>query len=490
LSPLLTDADRRHLAAHGLAEDDVLRQIALFRSPPPPSRLLRPATVGDGIVRIQAARRADLLARWEKAAQAGRLMKFVPASGAATRMFAALTRAERPVRGEKRKGEGERTGESPEGKDRERAREPFERKDGNPHRGFLEDVRRFAFFDELAAACRVRGISLEPSVASGTFEKILSVLLSPPPAGLGYDSRPKALIPFHRYPEGVRTPFEEHLEEALQTVREEEGICRVHFTVAPEWAARFEELLGKIRAPIEKAHGARLEVSFSSQSPSTDTVAADEQNNLFRLADGSLLFRPGGHGALLSNLQATGGDLVFIKNIDNVQPASRRGATLLWKKLLAGFLLETLDRLGEAGRPVRVCGVVRNEGEPGGGPFWVADETGAPSLQIIEGAQVDHADPSQEAVWRASTHFNPVDLVCALRARDGTPYRLDNFVDPAAVFIARKSQDGRVLRALERPGLWNGAMARWHTVFVEVPIETFTPVKTIFDLLRPEHQPG
>jgi hypothetical protein len=476
LSPLLTDADRRHLAAHGLAEDDVLRQIALFRSPPPPSRLLRPATVGDGIVRIQAARRADLLARWEKAAQAGRLMKFVPASGAATRMFAALRIPHQGTREIQK--EGERTTEFLESKERERTRD------------FLEGLKRLAFFDDLARACRARGINLEPSVASGTFEEILSVLLSPPPAGLGYDSRPKALIPFHRYPEGVRTPFEEHLEEALQTVREEEGICRVHFTVAPEWAARFEELLGKIRAPLEKAHGARLEVSFSSQSPSTDTVAADEQNNLFRLADGSLLFRPGGHGALLSNLQATGGDLVFIKNIDNVQPASRRGATLLWKKLLAAFLLETLDRLGEAGRPVRVCGVVRNEGEPGGGPFWVANETGAPSLQIVEGAQVDHADPSQEAVWRASTHFNPVDLVCALRARDGTSYRLDDFVDPAAVFSARKSQDGRVLRALERPGLWNGAMARWHTVFVEVPIETFTPVKTIFDLLRPEHQPG
>lgn len=462
--PLLTDDDRRRIAAHGLAEEEVLRQIALFQNPPPPARLLRPATADDGIVRIDPARHAELLARSERGALDGRLMKFVPASGAATRMFAALKSAEQEIKEKNR--EGERTGD------------------------FLEGIERLAFFDDLAAACRARGIRLGEAAASGTFEEILPVLLSPPPTGLGYESLPKALIPFHRYPDGVRTPFEEHLEEAAATVRDGRGVCRVHFTVAPEWRERFEERLEKARPALERAHGATLDVGFSSQAPSTDTLAVDEENNLFRLDDGSLLYRPGGHGALLRNLEATRGDLVFIKNIDNVQPRARRGVTLLWKKLLAGFLLETLERLGDPGRPVRVCGVVRNEGEPGGGPFWVADEMGATSLQIVEGAQVNHADPSQEAVWKASTHFNPVDLVCALRAPDGTPYRLEEFVDPTAVFIARKSQDGRVLKALERPGLWNGALARWHTVFVEVPIETFTPVKTVFDLLRPEHQPG
>jgi hypothetical protein len=462
--PLLTDDDRSRIAAHGLAEEEVLRQIALFQDPPPPARLLRPATAGDGIVRIEPARHAELLARWERAARAARLMKFVPASGAATRMFAALKSAEQGIKVKNR--EGERT------------------------REFLEGIKRFAFFDDLAAACIARGISPEPSLFFGTFEEILSVLLSPPPAGLGYESLPKALIPIHHYPDGIRTPFEEHLEEAVGTVRDGQGVCRVHFTIAPEWRHLFETTLSRVRPALERAQGATLDVGFTSQAPSTDTLAVDEENNLFRLDDGSLLFRPGGHGSLLRNLEATRSDLVFIKNIDNVQPRARRGATLLWKKLLSGFLLETLERLGDPGRPVRVCGVVGNEGEPGGGPFWVADETGVPTLQIVEGAQVNHADPSQEAVWKASTHFNPVDLVCALRAPDGTPYRLEEFVDPAAVFIARKSQDGRVLKALERPGLWNGAMARWRTLFVEVPIETFTPVKTVFDLLRPEHQPG
>jgi len=301
---------------------------------------------------------------------------------------------------------------------------------------------------------------------------------------------PKALVPFHHGPGGARTPVDEHLEEAIETVRDARGVCRVHFTVAPEWRGPFKAALHAMTPPLEAVSGAELQVTFSSQDPSTDTLAVDEENNPFRREDGSLLFRPGGHGALLPNLEATWGDVVFVKNIDNVQPRSRAAETILWKKLLAGLLVETLERLGDPGRPVRVCGVVRNEGEPGGGPFWVAGPDGAPSLQIVEASQVDHSDADQKAIWQSSTHFNPVDLVCALRAPDGTPWNLDRFVDPDTVFIARKSKDGRVLMALERPGLWNGAMSRWHTVLVEVPIGTFTPVKSVFDLLRPEHQPG
>jgi hypothetical protein len=453
----LIESDRREIAAHGMSEEEVLRQIAIFRNPPPPARLLRPATPGDGIARLEPARHPGLLARWEIAAADGRLRKFVPASGAATRMFEDLQGG----------GEG-----------RERARK------------FFEAMGRFPFHDALAAACRARGFALQPAVATGAFDEILPVLLSPPPAGLGYGSLPKGLIPFHHGPGGTRTPFEEHLEEAIETVRDVRGACRVHFTVAPECRSPFKAALLSMAPPLEAVSGADLEVTFSSQDPSTDTVAVDEENRPFRQEDGSLLFRPGGHGALLPNLEATWGDIVFVKNIDNVQPRSRASETILWKKLLAGLLVETLERLGDPGRPVRVCGVVRNEGEPGGGPFWVAGPNGAPSLQIVESSQVDHADPRQEAIWRSSTHFNPVDLVCALREPDGTPYQLARFVDPATVFISRKSKDGRVLKALERPGLWNGAMARWHTVFVEVPIETFTPVKTVFDLLRPEHQPG
>jgi hypothetical protein len=454
----LTADDRRQIAAHGLTETEVLRQLALFREPPPPARLLRPAVPGDGVVRLAPARHAGLLDRWKDAAARGRVRKFVPASGAATRMFEGL--------------------QGSSGADRERAKK------------FFESMARLPFQEALAAACRARGFALQPAIATGAFDRVLSILLSPPPDGLGYGALPKALVPFHHGPGGVRTPFEEHLEEAVETVRAANNVCRVHFTVAHEWKASFKSALLSMAPPLEAVSGADLEVTFSSQDPSTDTVAVDEENRLFREEDGSLLFRPGGHGALLSNLELTWGDLVYVKNIDNVQPRARADVTILWKRLLAGLLVETLEELGDAGRPVRVCGVVRNEGEPGGGPFWVAGPGGEPTLQIVESSQVDHADPAQEAIWRSATHFNPVDLVCALRAPDGTPWPLEEFADPATVFIARKSKDGRVLKALERPGLWNGAMARWHTVFVEVPIETFTPVKTVFDLLRPEHQPG
>lgn len=453
----LTEADRRQLEERGLSEDDVLRQFALLTNPPPKIRLLRPATPGDGVTRIPPERHASLLSRWKKAAAAGRLSKFVPASGAATRMFDGLQ------------------GSAP--LERERTKK------------LLEGLNRLAFRDDLAEFCTSLGFALQPAAASGAYEDVLSALLSPPPEGLGFGELPKALIPFHQYTGSTRTAFEEHLHEAVTTVRDQHAICRVHFTVAPEWRDRFKKELWNVRPPIELAENVTLEVTFSSQSPATDTIALDEHGGVFRLDDGSLLLRPGGHGALLPNLEATRGDLVYVKNIDNVQPRSRAETTVAWKKLLAGLLLETLERLGESGRPVRVCGVVRNEGEPGGGPFWVQGEDGSASLQIVESSQVDLEDPGVRRIWEASTHFNPVDLACALRASDRTPYRLADFVDPSAVFLTEKSHAGRGLVALERPGLWNGAMARWHTTFVEVPIETFTPVKTVFDLLRPEHQP-
>jgi hypothetical protein len=454
---LLTEADRRQLEARELSEEDAARQIGLLSNPFRRIRLLRPATPGDGITRISAEQTAALLSRWGAAAAAGRLGKFVPASGAASRMFEGLRGASTL--------------------EKERTKKLF------------EGLSRLAFRDDLAAICAARGFALQPAAASGAFEEILSALLSPPPQGLGLAELPKALVPFHQYIGGARTAFEEHLHEAVATVRDTNAICRVHFTVAPEWRDRFKAALRDVRPLIELAESVVLEVTFSSQSPSTDTIALDEKGGLFRLEDGSLLFRPGGHGALLTNLEATRGDLVYVKNIDNVQPRSRTGTTILWKKLLAGCLLETLERIGDCGRPVRVCGVVRNEGEPGGGPFWVEGEDGPPSLQIVESAQIDLEDPGTRRIWNASTHFNPVDLVCALRAPDGEPYRLADFVDPSAVLLSRKSFAGRDVVALERPGLWNGAMSRWHTVFVEVPIETFTPVKTVFDLLRPEHQP-
>jgi hypothetical protein len=419
-SPPLTDADLRQIEAHGLTGGEVLRQLALFAMPPAPARLLRPATVGDGVERIGTERHAGLLALWEKATRAGRLSKFVPASGAASRLFAGL--------------EG--------GDTKERAR-------------FLENAGRFPFTESLDA---LRDL-------------------------------PKGLVPFHGYAGGARTPFEEHLVEAAAVARDAVGLCRLHVTVPPEHEAAFRNQLDGSGARLARRLGVRFEVVFSHQEPSTDTVAVDLENRPFRLADGRLFFRPGGHGALLSNLEASGGDVVLVKNIDNVQREERAAAGIFWKKLLVGSLLEIEDAARADGRPVRVAGVVRNQGEPGGGPFWVAGPDGTPALQIVESSEVDLSEPGQAAIWKASTHFNPVDLAVSLRDASGRPFHLADFVDEGAVFIARKTKDGRDLKALERPGLWNGAMAGWKTLFVEIPIEAFTPVKTVFDLLRPEHLP-
>jgi hypothetical protein len=259
--------------------------------------------------------------------------------------------------------------------------------------------------------------------------------------------------------------------------------------VSPEHRRAFEETLEKVRPRVERATGARFLVTFSEQAPSTDTIAGDPAGGPFRTATGELLFRPGGHGALLANLADlahAGADVVLVKNVDNVVPEARRGPTLLWKRLLTG-LLARLEDEGRRDRPIRVCGVVRNEGEPGGGPFWVAGPDGE-SLQIVESAQADLKDPAQAAVWKAGTHFNPVDLACSLRDASGRPFDLRRFVDEEAVFISEKTHEGLPLKALERPGLWNGTMAFWETVFVEVPKETFAPVKTVLDLLRPEHR--
>ncbi len=410
--------DRARIEARGLTAPEVERQAALLRDPPPAVRLVRPCTIADGVERIAETEYPELLALADGAARAGRLSKFVPASGAASRMFACLLAG------------------APETEETKR---------------FRESRSSFAFRASVEELSRA----------------------------------PKALIPFHAYPEGARTAFEEHLFEAARTVRDADGLCRVHFSVSPEHRTAFEDKLGEITPRVERATGARFSVSFSEQSPSTDTVALDASGHLFRDADGRILFRPGGHGALLKNLQESGGDVVLVKNIDNVVPDERRAPTILWKRLLVGFL-GRLERASRRDRPTRVCGVVRNEGEPGGGPFWTAGPGGA-SRQIVESAQVNLADPAQAAIWGAATHFNPVDLVCSLRDAAGRPFELSRFVDERAVFVAKRTHDGRELRALERPGLWNGAMADWETVFVEVPKETFAPVKTVLDLLRPEH---
>ena len=413
--------DRARIEAQGLTVEEVERQAALLRDPPPAVTLVRPCTISDGVERIAESEHEELLSLADEAARAERLSKFVPASGAASRMFAFLE-----------------TG-SPDHEDVRR---------------FEENRHRFAFSaDDVEALAAL----------------------------------PKGLLPFHRYAGTSRTPFEEHLVEAAATVRDADGICRLHVTVSPDHRAAFAAALESARPRLEREIRARFDVRFSEQSPSTDTVALDDSGRVFRDTERRILFRPGGHGALLKNLQESGGDVVLVKNIDNVVPDARRAPTILWKRLLAGLLVR-LERASRRDRPIRVCGVVRNAGEPGGGPFWV-DGPGGESLQIVESAQVDLTDPGQAAIWGAASHFNPVDLACSLRDAAGRPFDLPRFVDERAVFVAKKTHEGRTLLALERPGLWNGAMAHWETVFVEVPKETFAPVKRILDLLRPEHLP-
>jgi len=494
----LTPADLAQLAAVGISPEAAEAQLARLRTAPPPIHLVRPATIGDGIEQFTTTRHseiAELIDRGDAAASAGRVLKFVPASGAATRMFKDLISA---LQGPRLPS------------DTPAAREFFSRLDEFP---FADDLRQRA------------GVDRSPATAAEERAVLRTLLVEMEMAAL-----PKALVPFHRS-DRVRTAFEEQLLEGTRYTRDAHGVSRLHFTVPDEAREMFESTLNKLRPLVEsQRRGARLSVQFSTQSPSTDTLALDDTGAPFRASDGSLLLRPSGHGALLGNLEGCGGDIVVVKNIDNILPDETSGEVVRWKRLLIGHLarlqaeifshliaitasspsLEVLEAARDfaatrfartcppgAGRdqivdalhrPVRVCGVVRNEGEPGGAPFWVRHADGHESLQIVEPAQVNWDDPEQARIFRGATHFNPVDLICGLRGYSGVAFDLSPFVDPDTAFVTVKTADGRTLTALERSGLWNGGMAGWNTTCVEVPASTFAPVKTVFDLLRPQHQ--
>jgi hypothetical protein len=372
-------------------------------------------------------------------------------------------------------------------------------------------------------------------LGSARYSDLLRLVLEQ--EGLGYGRLPKGLIKFHSYKDHSRTSFEEHLVEGAALVRSDKNIVKLHFTVSPEHMEAFINHFKEVKNEYEDMFSVRYEVSFSNQKMSTDIIAVDKDNNPFRDKNGEIIFRPGGHGALLENLNDIDDDIIFIKNIDNIAPDRVKKETYRYKKLLAGILLEyqkTIFRyieilkgsvpdeqmlaeiciflgkdicrlnpfdiksispnelcrllLQKLDRPVRVCGMVKNEGEPGGGPFWIRNKEDDLSLQIIEPSQVDHSDPEQKEIFYNATHFNPVDLVCGVRDIHGKKFDLHKYRDPEMGLITEKSAGGITVKAQELPGLWNGSMAHWNTVFVEVPIETFTPVKTINDLLRPEHQ--
>jgi hypothetical protein len=508
--PELRAEDRALLKRAGLSIEEVERQVTLLADPPPPIRLDRACTLHDGITRLEQEDDDWLLPCWEQASRAGRLSKFVPASGAASRMFDAAERIRREGAPSRAALVERRAGGDP---------------DGYAMLELLDRLRELPFVDDLARVLGPDDGALDPHTGE-EIARLLDALLGP--AGLGLSSLPKGMIPFHRYADGTRTAFEEHLLEGFRYIADLEGRATYHFTVPASQEGRFEE----VAARVAERHGLGLRLRLSVQDPSTDTVAIDDAGRLMRHPDGSLVLRPGGHGALLGNLEATGGDVVFIKNIDNIVPSTRHEEIALWMKRLAGLLLETEGRshelqgrlskepspavLGEAeafchqrlawkpaavdpderrreilnrlDRPLRVCGMVPNEGEPGGGPFWVREAGDRTSAQIVESAQIDADDPSQGSIWATSTHFNPVLLVVSIRDRHAEPYRLADFVDPRAVWVSSRPIAGETARVLEHPGLWNGAMAAWNTVFAEVPISTFAPVKTVLDLLRPAHR--
>ncbi len=522
----LTAEDRAELQARGMSPETIATYIRQFQQGFPPIRLERACTLGDGIIRIPAeTTRLERL--YAEAAAAGRLIKFVPASGAASRMFQLLLSFSQQPELLSNSALSRRAAEGDI--------------DCQTFRRFLGQLDHFAFTQELRLVLHRDGHTLEGLLSQGRYHTLLTYLLTP--TGLNYANLPKGLVLFHAYGDHSRTAFEEHLVEALEYVRDAAAIARLHFTVAASHQQAIRTYLDRVRHRYAQ-QGGHLDMSYSIQKPATDTIAVDSDNIPVRDSSGALVFRPGGHGALLENLADLQGDIIFIKNIDNVLPDRLKPDTYQYKKLLCGYLLHLQQQaffhiaqlkasqpseadgvpiaidaartfaqdqlslvlpqdfeciampyqrdflIAQLDRPLRVCGVVKNTGEPGGGPFWVRQTDGTTSRQIVESAQVDMTNAEQRARWQAATHFNPVDLVCGVRDYRGRPFPLAHFVDPATGLISGKSKDGRSLRALELPGLWNGAMAHWNTVFVEVPGSTFHPVKTVMDLLRPEHQPA
>ncbi len=511
---MFTEKDLQQLKEKGISVEMAKEQVRNFENGFPYIKLAAPATIDDGILKIENDRMQEYISFFEQKAPKLDIVKFVPSSGAATRMFKDLF----TWRDELRKGTSV---EQLSAENNQAAR-------------FFDEMRSFAFWNDLTEVMDKNGMDATELYDKKDFLPLLDNLLDD--AGLGYALLPKGLLQFHRYDSFSRTSLEEHLVEGANYVKKENGKVKLHFTVSPEHRGRFINHVGSVIDSYEEEFGVKYEIKFSVQKPSTDTMAVDMNNKPFRDSDGSLLFRPGGHGALIQNLTELNEDMVFIKNIDNVVPDRLKQETYTYKKLLGGILLFLQEKIFkilnemESGtftedeyavartfaieylyidpaklpadvstgydklreileRPIRICGMVKNVGEPGGGPFWVIDKSnGTRSLQIVESSQVNHGDTDQKKIFEQSTHFNPVDLVCSLKDQHNNKFDLRSFVDPETGFISEKSKDGKDLKAQELPGLWNGAMAYWNTIFVEVPLITFNPVKTIMDLLRDEHR--
>ena len=504
----LNEMDKQTLSQRGTSVEKIESQLRMLRSGFPYLHVLCAATPGNGILQLTDEERKHYERIWKDyLADGARVIKMVPASGAASRMFKDLFAF---------------------------AAESSDAPDTDFIREFCERIHCFPFFDRLDAKCEeLYGKSIDGLFDEGRRRDVVKALVSD--KGLAYGAMPKALLPFHRHGQDTRTALEEHLAEGAQYAKGTDNIVHVHFTVSDEHRQAVENLLKTSVPDMEKVYGVRYDVSLSVQKPSTDTVALAPDGELYR-EDGSLFFRPGGHGALIENLAEIDGDVIFIKNIDNVVPDSKRDSTIEYKQVLGGLLVETARKIrhyaGELHtslpsrpeldemlgflrerlcistdkaarmddleladflmckleRPIRVCGMVRNEGEPGGGPYIVYDNEGTSAPQILESTQINPKAPDSPRLLKDATHFNPVDLAVITTDSSGARFDLKDFVDQSTGFISSKSHKGTEIKALELPGLWNGAMSDWNTIFVEVPADTFNPVKTVNDLLRPAHQ--
>ena len=494
---MLSSDDRKQIAAKGVSEEIVIEQLSRFKKGFAPLKISSSAKVGSGILRLSREQTQRSIDIYENASV--EVAKFVPASGAASRMFKLLYTLLEDFDG---------TPETIASIDQ----------DENLSR-FFEELDQFAFYEELKTSYKKHNNdSIENGISEKKYDKVVDSLLNS--VGLDYGNLPKGLLSFHRYPSSVRTAAEEQIDEGVKYACKEDQV-NLHFTVSPNHMHRFQNHVANAISRMNP--DVDIQVTYSVQKEKTDTIASTLDFMPFKSIDGQLLFRPAGHGALLENLNDLTADLVFIKNIDNVVPDRLKEITIKYKKVLAGVLLDyqqksfnllrreeegepvyedAMDLLNEMGikgevskeearklldRPIRVCGMVKNEGEPGGGPFWVENETYS-SLQIVESAQINGEDKKQQEIFESGTHFNPVDLVCGLRNYRGEKFDLLKQRDEEAGFISEKSFNGEKLFAMELPGLWNGSMAHWNTIFVEVPLETFNPVKTVLDLLKPNHR--
>ena len=499
---MLNEQDLKQIALRGISQEQLENQLHQFETGFPFLRLEAAAAVGNGIVAPGEEERKQYVAAWEAyKADGHRIVKFVPASGAASRMFKNMFAF---------------------------VDAPYDVPTTDFEKKYFDEIEHFAFYDALDAVClKKEGKGIKELIAEGNYKAVAANMLKA--EGLNYGQLPKGMLLFHQYAEGARTPMEEHLVEGALYAASN-GEAHVHFTVSHEHIDFFKQKVAEKADSFAQKYGIKYDISFSEQKPSTDTMAANPDNTPFRNDDGSLLFRPGGHGALIENLNEIEADVIFIKNIDNVVPDRLKPETTEWKQVIAGVLVSmqqkafdylrlldkgaTDEQLKEMARfvendlcidpkqnkvdadylrrklnrPMRVCGVVKNVGEPGGGPFLTYNQDGTVSLQILESSQIDTKNEEYMKMFTQGTHFNPVDLVCAVRDYQGKPFDLPEYVDKTTGFISSKSKNGKELKALELPGLWNGAMSNWSTIFVEVPLGTFNPVKTVNDLLRDQHQ--